>query len=164
MDEVESYDLIRGVDNEKIEYDLHQYRMDIFVKYLIQGVHFDFAQLPTNDKTALLLEGLKEHGFISRDTKLAHFRVLFGIPLAKQDTPFEPIKWRKNKQLLRYFIYSLFPRKTIIGRGYFAIRGLFSNKHGEPINIPSSDLKRLEQSYDYPILVELLNNFNDCGF
>lgn len=140
MDKTEDYNLIRNFEHEKIEYDLPLYRMDIFFNYLIQGVRFDFVELPTNDKTAVLLEGLKEHGFVSKDTKLAHFRVIFGIPLSIKDTPFEPIKWRKNGQLFRYFIYSLFPRNTILGCGYAVIHRMFANKYGEYITIPYSDL------------------------
>ncbi len=161
MDEVDNYNIINSNKNEIIEYDLPLHRMDIFFDYLTQGIHFDFVKLPANDKTTLLLEGLKEHGFVSEDTKLAHFRVIFGIPLNIKDTPFEPIKWRKNKQLLRYFIYSLFPKETITGKGFFVIRRMFANKYGERMVIPHSDLKRLKQCADHSTLNELLNKFKE---
>ena len=78
--------------------------MRLYIQFLIKGTNFHFAQIPSNDKTAILLARLKEYGFVSVDTRLEHFRVIFGIPLHKSDTPFEPIKWKKNRQLLRYFI------------------------------------------------------------
>lgn len=82
-----------------------------YINFLIKGTEFNFAQIPADDKTAILLTELKAHGFISNDTQIEHFRVIFGIPLHKSKTPFEPIKWKKNEQLLRYFIYTLFHKK-----------------------------------------------------
>ena len=130
-----------------------------YTSLLTIGMPFVFAGLPNNDKTMILLKGLKECDFVSKDTTIEHFRVLFGIPLHTKDTPFEPIKWRKNKQLLRYFIYAIFPKRTIYDNK-LAIVSLFADKHGCKIVWPESDRKRLEQSYEYPTLVNLLNNFN----
>ena len=135
--------------------------MGLYIQFLIKGTNFHFAQIPSNDKTAILLAELKERGFVSKDTKIEHFRVIFGIPLHKSDTPFEPIKWEKNRQLLRYFIYTLFPNETLWGTGTFAVPHLFANKHGEPIRMPQSDKKRLECSSDYEKLIDLLKCFNE---
>ena len=136
--------------------------MRLYMQYLIKGIGFCFAQIPSNDKTAILLEQLKEYGFVSMDTTIEHFRVIFGIPLHKNNTPFKPIKWKKNRQLLRYFVYTLFPKETMWGTGQFAIPHLFANKHGEPIKvIPQSDKKRLEYSSDYENLKDLLKKFNE---
>ena len=77
-----------------------------YVQFLIKGTEFNFAQIPANDKTEILLTELKNYGFISNDTQIEHFRVLFGIPLHKSKTPFRPVKWEKDRQLLRYFIYT----------------------------------------------------------
>ena len=135
--------------------------MGLYIQFLIKGTNFHFAQIPSNDKTAMLLAELKEHGFVSTDTKIEHFRVIFGIPLHKSDTPFEPIKWKKNRQLLRYFICTLFPNETLWGTGMFAVPHLFANKHGEPMLMPQSDKKRLECSSDYEKLIDLLKCFNE---
>lgn len=132
-----------------------------YINFLIKGTEFNFAQIPANDKTEILLTELKNYGFISNDTQIEHFRVLFGIPLHKSKTPFRPVKWEKDRQLLRYFIYTLFPKETLWGTGSFAIPHLFANKHGEPLyTIPQSDKKRLEQSSDYDTLKVILTNFN----
>lgn len=117
--------------------------------------------LPNGDKTHVLLQGLKVYGFISKDTKLAHFRVLFGIPIQENDVPFEPIKWRKNQQLLRYFIYNLFPEDMTTENRNIVVCMLFANKHGEKITLPKSDKRRLDYSSDFPILRELINDFKE---
>lgn len=132
-----------------------------YIQFLIKGTEFNFAQIPANDKTEILLTELKDQGFISNDTQIEHFRVIFGIPLHKSKTPFKPIKWEKNQQLLRYFIYTLFPKETFWSTGSFAIPHLFANKRGEPLStIPQSDKKRLEQSSEYDTLKIILANFN----
>lgn len=130
-----------------------------FTDLITVGFKFELAKLPESDKTAILLGELKTHGFVSKHTKLEHFRVLFGIPLHKRDTPFNPIKWTRNKMLLRYFIYSIFPHQTIRNNKH-AIVSLFTDKHGGQIILPKSDKKRLEQSCDYITLVELIKKFN----
>lgn len=133
-----------------------------YIQFLIKGTEFNFAQIPANDKVAILLTELKNYGFISNDTQIEHFRVIFGIPLHKSKTPFEPIKWKKSQLLLRHFIYTLFPQKTLWGTGMFAIPNLFANVHGEPLStMPRSDQKRLKQSADYEILNKLLKEFNE---
>ena len=138
----------RWIANEREQKYILMNAMDIATLFLTIGLDFDFAMIPPNDKTSILLDELKKHGFISKDTKLEHFRILFGIPLHKKNTPFEPIKWQKNKQLLRYFIYSIFTKETIWNSRY-SIINLFADKHGERIRIPESDRNRLEQSKDY---------------
>lgn len=117
-----------------------------------------FAQLPPNDKTAELLDKLKENGFVAKNTKLAHFRVLFGIPLCFDDRPFMPIKWLKNKQLLRYFIYEIFPRGLDgFKRGQLAaILTLFADKNGEKITGIKSDAGQLKYNADHEKLKEVL--------
>ena len=155
---METGDIISFMERER---DKPLIDMSLYIQFLIKGTNFHFAKIPSNDKTAILLAGLKEYGFVSVDTRLEHFRVIFGIPLHKSDTPFEPIKWKKNKQLLRYFIYTLFPNETLWGAGMFAVPHLFANKHGEPILMPQSDKKRLECSSDYEKLMNLLKCFNE---
>lgn len=131
-----------------------------FMDLITAGCNFEFAKLPANDKTFILLEGLKIHGFVSNTTKIEHFRVLFGIPLHKRDTPFGPIIWKKNKQLLRYFLYAMFPEK-VIKDNKICIVSLFADIHGDKIVLPKSDLTRLKQSCDYSTLEDLLNKFNE---
>ena len=134
--------------------------MSRLIQFLTMGVNFSLAELPSNDKTAILLNGLKEHGFVANNTRLEHFRVIFCIPLHKKHLPFEPIKLKKNKQLLRFFIYKLFPKETICINIY-SIVNLFTNTHGELIKLPKSDKKRLEQSSDYQTLTRMLKIFNE---
>lgn len=117
-----------------------------------------FAHIPGNSKIGLLLEELKYNGFVSKDTKIEHFKVIFGIPLSEKGTPFEPIKWRKNMQLLRFFIYRLCGYNRQKGKS--SIIELFADKYGESVKLVRSDLKRLEQSADYQNLVDILNRFN----
>lgn len=128
--------------------------------FLTSGVSVRYAQFPASNKITALLGGLKEHGFIARDTDIEYFMVLFGIPLHRDKTPFQPIKWRKNRQLLRYFIYSIFPRQTLQCYGFLISPRFFADKHGESIYLPSSDLKRLKTSSEYDLLVDLLKKFN----
>lgn len=120
--------------------------------FLTKGVKFQFAKLPNNDYTAVLLDGLKKGGFVSRDTKLCHFRVLFGMPLHESETPFEPIKWLKNKHLLHYFA------KYLFGDKWYRFKDLFADRHGDPVKFPHPDKQRLI-STDYDMLCELLNNY-----
>ena len=131
-----------------------------YIEYLKKGVSLNFAQLPPTDKTACLLEDLKRGGFVSTDTRIEHFRVLFGIPLHFSSTPFEPIKWRKNKQLLRYFLCTLYSKEDTWTISRICYR-LIADKHGTAGFMPQSDKKRLEQSSDFEILVKLLNRFNE---
>lgn len=133
-----------------------------YINFLIKGTEFKFARIPSNDKTAVLLTELKKHGFVSNDTQIEHFRVIFGIPLHKSKTPFEPIKWKRNQQLLRFFIYTLFPNETLLGIRALTIPQFFANEFGEPLSsMPQSDKKRLEQSTEYATLNELLKKFNE---
>ncbi|KXB46042.1 hypothetical protein HMPREF1870_00960 [Bacteroidales bacterium KA00344] len=129
-----------------------------FMEICKQGTLLPFAQLPPNDKTAELLDKLKENGFVPKDTKLAHFRVLFGILLCFDDTPFRPIRWLKNKQLLRYFICEIFSRGLDgFKRGQLAaILTLFADKHGEKITVIKSDAGQLKYSADHEKLKEVL--------
>lgn len=117
-----------------------------------------FAQIPGNSKIGLLLEELKYNGFVSKDTKIEHFKVIFGIPLRKQEMPFEQIKWCKNMQLLRFFIYRLCGYNRQKGKS--SIIELFANKRGKSVKLVRSDLKRLEGSLDYQKLVDILKKFN----
>ena len=154
------------MNTEDIAYYMQQERekllsdMGLYIQYLIKGTNFCFAQIPSNDKTATLLGQLKEYGFISIDTTIEHFRVIFGIPLHKSNTPFKPIRWEKDRQLLRYFMYTLFPNETLRGMGRYTVPHLFADKHGEPMTMPQSDKKRLEGSPYYDTLNTILTNFN----
>lgn len=120
--------------------------------FLTKGVKFQFAKLPDNDYTAVLLDGLKKGGFVAKDTKLCHFRVLFGIPLQESETPFVPVKWKKNKQLLHYFV------KYLFGDKWYRFKDLFADKNGNPVIFPHPDKQRLITT-DYDLLCELLNNY-----
>lgn len=97
----------RWIANEREQKYILMNAMDIATLFLTIGLDFDFAMIPPNDKTSILLDELKKHGFISKDTKLEHFRILFGIPLHKKNTPFEPIKWQKinNCYAISYIRY-----------------------------------------------------------
>lgn len=133
--------------------------MGLYLRHLTVGTLFCFAKLPDNDRTAVLLNDLKRNGFVAEDTKIEHFRVIFGIPLHRSQTPFEPIKWLGNKQLFRFFICNVFPHKFLLDEGRRILPVLFADKHGEPLGIPQSDKKRLEYSSGYGCLKELLKNF-----
>lgn len=132
-------------------------------KFLFCKKDIEFMPLPKNDKTCILLEGLKKYGFVSQDTKLSHFRVIWGIPIQSNDYPFEPIKWRKNKQLLKYFVGKTICKSFIdfYGSRDCFVYYIFGDKHGERCSLPNTDKKRLEQSADYEILKKLLEEFRD---
>lgn len=119
---------------------------------LTKGIKYQFAKLPNNDYTAVLLDGLKKHGFVASGTWLCHFRVLWGIPLQEEETPFKPIIWKKNKQLLLYFVRYLF------GGKWYNFKDLFADKNGNPVKFPHYDKDRLEESADYSILKKILKN------
>ena len=86
---------------------------------------------------------------MSGDTDIVYFRVLFGVPIHKDNTPFKPVRWMKNTQLLRYFVYSVFPRETIVGYGRFIAARLFVGRNGKSVILPNSDKERLIQSADF---------------
>lgn len=143
-------------EREKPLHDIHSY-----FQLLTKGTVFNFAQLPSDNKIATLLQGLKDEGFVSKDTKIEHFMVIFGIPLHKRNVPFEPIKWRKNRQLFRYFVFSIFPQEMLwLYNAFFPL--FFADKHGEHITLPQSDKKRLKTSADFDKLRSLLKNYNEC--
>lgn len=131
--------------------------------FLVSGVSLRCAQFPAHDNVAELLEGLKKGGFVSGDTDIVYFRVLFGVPIHKDNTPFKPVRWMKNTQLLRYFVYSVFPRETIVGYGRFIAARLFVGRNGKSVILPNSDKERLIQSADFGNLEKLINRFK-TGF
>lgn len=141
-------------EREKPLHDIHSY-----FQLLTKGTDFSFAQLPSNNKINTLLQGLKEGGFVSSDTTIEHFMVIFGIPLHKSKAPFRPIKWRKNKQLLRYFVFSIFNEEMLWGNG-ISLSPFFADKYGEHITFPQSDKTRLETSADFNVLRLLLKSYN----
>ena len=141
-------------EREKPLHDIRSY-----FQLLTKGTDFSFAQLPPDNKITTLLQGLKNEGFISEDTTIEHFMVIFGIPLHKSNIPFRPIKWRKNKQLLRYFVSSIFHKEMLWGNGIFLLP-LFADKYGEHIILPQSDQARLKTSADFDKLHSLLKNYN----
>lgn len=73
------------------------------IDFLTAGIPDIFAELQENDKIAQLMDELKNGGFIDKNTRIEDFRVLFGIPLREKDSPFIPIRWINNVQLLRFF-------------------------------------------------------------
>lgn len=131
----------------------------LYIRSLTQGIEYGFATMPLHDKTSVLLNDLKKYGFVSTDTRIEHFRVIFGIPLHKSNTPFEPIKWKKNRQLLRYFICTIFPQNTTWSKGRYLVPLLFADKHGKEISLPQSDIQRLRLSTDFTRLENLLKDF-----
>lgn len=133
--------------------------MGLYLRHLTCGTSFCFARLPDNDRTAVLLNDLKKNGFVAENTKIEHFRVIFGIPLHKSQAPFEPIKWLRNKQLFRFFICNVFSHKFLLEEVRCILPVLFADKYGEPLGIPQSDKKRLEYSSEYDSLKELLKKF-----
>lgn len=131
--------------------------------FLVSGVSLRYAQFPAHDNVAELLEGLKKGGFVACDTDIVYFRVLFGVPIHKDNTPFKPVRWMKNAQLLRYFVYSVFPRDTIATYGCFIVARLFVDRNKKSTILPHSDKERLIQSADFEALEELINKFK-TGF
>jgi len=142
-------------EREKPLHDIQSY-----FNLITSGTTFSFARLPNNDKTAVLLNELKKYNFVAYDTNLAYFRVLFGIPLYKEDVPYKPIMWKKNGQLLRYFIQNLFSSEMMWFYAKALVPLMFVNKRYTPINLAQSDIKRLENSSDYCTLKAILENFN----
>ena len=118
------------------------------------GMEFKFAKLPDNDCTAALLDSLKKGGFVSQDTLLCHFRVLFGIPLHKSETPFRPIRWLKNKQLLKFFATEIFEENVLR-----EFKSLFADKYNKPAKFPNRDTNRLIYSADYNLLCDIVEMF-----
>lgn len=155
--EVDLFYLNDSLQRER-EKPLHDIRS--YFQLLTKGTDFGFAQLPSNNKIASLLQGLKDEGFVSKDTTIEHFMVIFGIPLHRNNTPFKPIKWRKNKQLLRYFVFSIFHEEMLLGNGVL-LPSFFANKYGEHITLPQSDKTRLKTSADFDSLHSLLKNYNE---
>ena len=142
-------------EREKPLHDIQSY-----FNLITSGTTFSFARLPNNDKTAVLLNELKKYNFVAYDTNLAYFRVLFGIPLYKEDVPYKPIMWKKNGQLLRYFIQNLFSSEMMWFYAKALVPLMFVNKRYTTINLAQSDIKRLENSSDYCTLKAILENFN----
>ena len=132
------------------------------IEFLTGGVPDIFAELQENDKIGKLMNGLKKEGSIDKDTRIEDFRVLFGIPLREKDTPFNPIRWIKSGQLLRYFVYSIFPHENIVGYIRFIVARLFVNRYMKMFVLPNSDKGRLKGA-DFAVWVELINKFK-MGF
>lgn len=153
--EVNDEDYYKDIQEDLV----HSKSIVLYITSLIQGIEYGFAMMPEHDKTSILLNALKEHGFISKDTKLEHFRVIFGIPLHTTQTPFEKIKWRKDRQLLRYFVYEIFPKNTLWTKGRYLVPLLFADKYGESISLPQSDKQRLVTRSDFAMLSQLLKDF-----
>ena len=118
------------------------------------GMKFKFAKLPNNDCTAVLLNNLKNGGFVAKDTELCHFRVLFGIPLHESETPFKPIRWLKNKQLLKFFATELFDDNVLR-----EFKRLFADRYNKPAKFPNRDISRLLYSADYEPLRHIVEKF-----
>lgn len=130
------------------------------IEFLVAGVPDIFAELPENDKITQLMDDLKNGGFIDKNTRIEDFSVLFGIPLKEKNTPFNPIRWIKNGQLLRYFVYNIFPHGSIVVGYYtpFIVDRLFVNKYKKRFILPHSDKGRLK-GQDFEMLIELINKF-----
>ncbi|MGL5938149.1 MAG: hypothetical protein ACRCY5_05420 [Phocaeicola sp.] len=140
-------------------------------QYRIRAMEEDFKILTTRgfqfvrrlDETTLsTLEDLKNGGFISRDTDPYHFCVLFGIGVPKSKLPFKAIRWLKNKQLQRFFIFSLFECTDASSWDiHDVVAATFSDKKGAPYDMDAyCDKKRLEDSSDYGELCKILKNLN----
>ena len=128
------------------------------IDFLTAGIPDIFAELQENDKIAQLMDELKNGGFIDKNTRIEDFRVLFGIPLREKDSPFIPIRWINNVQLLRFFLYSIFPHENIVGYIRFIAARLFVNRYKRMFVLPNSDKGRLNDK-DFENLSELINKF-----
>lgn len=129
------------------------------IEFLTGGVPDIFAELQENDKIGKLMNGLKKEGFIDKNTRLEDFRVLFGIPLREEYTPFIPVRWIGSKILLYFFLKELFPKKCFY-QSIFIVPRLFVNRYNDPCVPPQTSLKKIIYSKGYYELCTLLNNYN----
>ena len=76
----------RWIANEREQKYILMNAMDIATLFLTIGLDFDFAMIPPNDKTSILLDELKKHGFISKDTKESTLEFYSEYPYIKRHT------------------------------------------------------------------------------
>lgn len=115
------------------------YKSDIleYIHLLKNGVDFEFAvPVPSISR---LFNRLKEAGFIDEGTTEGCFKIIFGIPINRKKEDFEKVLWKRDLQLLRYFLF------RIIKLQYWEIDSIafdvFRSKYNERIHLPKSDKK-----------------------
>ena len=125
-----------------------------YICLLKEGVDFEFAVLPSVSR---LFNRLKAGGFIAEDTTEGCFKILFGIPINRQNEEFRKIVWKRDLQLLRYLLYRIIKFETwqIPSIAY----QVFLSKSNKPANLPKPDKKRLEGAYGIDELKEIIDEF-----
>lgn len=133
------------------------YKSDIleYIHLLKNGVDFEFAvPVPSISR---LFNRLKEAGFIDEGTTEGCFKIIFGIPINRKKEDFEKVLWKRDLQLLRYFLF------RIIKLQYWEIDSIafnvFRSKYNERINLPKSDKKRLENASGIDLLKDIIDEY-----
>lgn len=133
------------------------YKSDIleYIHLLKNGVDFEFAvPVPSISR---LFNRLKEAGFIDEGTTEGCFKIIFGIPINRKKEDFEKVLWKRDLQLLRYFLF------RIIKLQYWEIDSIafnvFRSKYNERINLPKSDKKRLENANGIDLLKDIIDEY-----
>lgn len=91
-----------------------------------------FARSFTDAERQKLFDGLINGGFIPTDTNRNHFAFVFGgVPIPDNEKPFQPLKWMKNKQLLRELLTEERIKECLTNAGVERITpDLFIDKKG----------------------------------
>ena len=133
------------------------YKSDIleYIHLLKNGVDFEFAvPVPSISR---LFNRLKEAGFIDEGTTEGCFKIIFGIPINRKKEDFEKVLWKRDLQLLRYFLF------RIIKLQYWEIDSIafdvFRSKYNERIHLPKSDKKRLENASGINLLKDIIDEY-----
>ena len=133
------------------------YKSDIleYIHLLKNGVDFEFAvPVPSISR---LFNRLKEAGFIDEGTTEGCFKIIFGIPINRKKEDFEKVLWKRDIQLLRYFLF------RIIKLQYWEIDSIafdvFRSKYNERIHLPKSDKKRLENASGIDLLKDIIDEY-----
>lgn len=133
------------------------YKSDIleYIHLLKNGVDFEFAvPVPSISR---LFNRLKEAGFIDEGTTEGCFKIIFGIPINRKKEDFEKVLWKRDLQLLRYFLF------RIIKLQYWEIDSIafdvFRSKYNERIHLPKSDKKRLENASGIDLLKDIIDEY-----
>jgi hypothetical protein len=101
----------------------------------------------TTDEAKRLYEGLTNNGFLPKETIYSHFCYVFGgTAISDNEKPFKPLKWLKNKQLLRELLTHDKIKCTLsIAEIERQTPNLFIDEHNRPLSlannkpVPSTD-------------------------
>ena len=133
------------------------YKSDIleYIHLLKKGVDFEFAvPVPSISR---LFNRLKEAGFIDEGTTEGCFKVIFGIPINRKKEDFEKVVWKRDLQLLRYFLFRIIKLESwkINSIAFY----VFRSKSNTLVHLPKSDKKRLENASGIDLLKDIIDEY-----